>query len=178
MKHLDIEQLERKNIYKTPDHFFEKIQENVMKDFSENQNQQKPQIGRKSYGSWWYAAASLVLLAGAAWVFSSIPSEEANNIVRNNDVQEAINPPTQIQNTPKPETENYIALANDLTIAAEAHQKEKQPATKIKEIPDQRAEITFTGAQQIEQILDVLTAEEIASLAQNTEQDIYLDLYN
>ena len=69
-------------------------------------------------------------------------------------------------------------MANDLTIAAEVHQKEKQPATKIKEIADQRAEITFTGAQQIEQILDVLTAEEIASLAQNTEQDIYLDLYN
>ena len=178
MKHLDIEQLERKNIYKTPDHFFEKIQENVMKDFSENQNQQKPQIGRKTNGNWWYAAASLVLLAGAAWVFSSIPSEEANNIVRNNDIRETISPPTQIQNMPKPETENYITLANDLTIAAEVHQKEKQPATKIKEIADQRAEITFTGAQQIEQILDVLTAEEIASLAQNTEQDIYLDLYN
>ena len=178
MKHLDIEQLERKNIYKTPEHFFEKIQENVMKDFSENQNQQKPPLGRKSYGNWWYAAASLVLLAGTAWVFSSLPSEETNNILTNNDIRETINPPTQIQNMPKPETENYITLANDLTIAAEAHQKEKQPATKIKEIPDQRAEITFTGAQQIEQILDVLTAEEIASLAQSTEQDIYLDLYN
>ncbi len=178
MKHLDIEQLKRENIYKTPDQFFEKIQENVMKDFSENHQPQFPQIGRKIYRNWWYAAASLVLIAGAAWMFSSTHSEEDSSFIQNNTVSETPERSVEIQNTMEPATENYMVLANDLTILAEEHQKEEQATAKTSQTPVQRTEATFTGAQQIEQILDVLTAEEIASLAQNTEQDIYLDLYN
>lgn len=68
MKNFDIEQLERKNIYKTPDNFFASMQENVLKQAVHGPVKEITRSEAKIIPmrtNWLYAgAAALALLLG------------------------------------------------------------------------------------------------------------------
>lgn len=178
MNSFDLEKLERKNIYKVPEKLFENIQENVLN--SVLPVKKAPIIKL----NWAYAAAaSLALIFGATFVFNS-----------NNGSEDAANSKAAYSsnnNKQKPESEiAYETLKSDLTsvdntnqtvrsqdnnkeyLAAENANKEQKKTTQTVPTVSKKEET------QVNEYLDSFSNSEIAELASNSNQDVYLDLYN
>lgn len=177
MKDFDIEKLERRNIYKVPDNLFENIQEKVMSEISEKKKAPVFKL------NWAYAAAaSLALIFGSTFVYNSY-----------SDSDEDVNPTSTLadnQSAPKTESEiAYETLKSDLTSVENINQRsEKQQIKTVVYMPDQK-DVTATKPQtvkpgskqtetQMAEYLDSFSSSEIAELANNSTQDVYLDLYN
>lgn len=174
MKEFDIEKLERKNIYKVPDNLFENIQEKVMNEVKEKK---KAPIFKLN---WAYAvAASLALIFGITFVLNSDDSAD--------------NPDTKgiyTQNNPAPKTESekaYETLKSDLTSIENnnqivVNQKDntavKQSETEDTKAPQTNKTVSKQTEAQMTEYLDSFSNSEIAELANNSTQDVYLDLYN
>lgn len=178
MKEFDLEKLERKNIYKISDHLFENVQENVMSEVSAKR---KAPIFKLNWA--YSAAASLALIFGSTFLYNSYSDSEENNI-------SAVN---FTSNNPEPKKESEIAyetLKSDLTsieknnqtidnqqinqqIKAVAYAPEK---TEVK--PQNVKKVSKKTELQINEYIETLTSSEIAELANNSSQDVYLDLYN
>lgn len=189
MKNLDIEKLERKNIYKVPDNFFETVQANVLQEtvhkiqpvVAEQENA-APSIGKK----WWYAAAAaVVLIFGMTFFFTNNqPTDGA--IVQNENAaaQEETSEKTFIADAADLQTEEVntdITTEAEpvLTSVAKNNQITKKPVTIAKIQPTKKTvQAAPKVEEEMEQILQSFTTEELALLSQNMEQDIYLDIYN
>ncbi len=170
MKNLDIEKLERKNIYKVPDGFFEQMQSQILNKTQPKQNAKIIKL------NWVYAAAAAItLFFGITFVINQNNQEEVMTQVSNGENKGA----TNSLSTNKMENKETVALRileEDLPANQKENEKpitiaEKQPKRENKIIP-QNTEI------QVEQILANFTSAELADVGKNTEQDIYLDLYN
>ena len=171
MKNLDIEKLERKNIYKVPDGFFEQMQSQILNKTQPKQNAKIIKL------NWVYAAAAAItLFFGITFVIDqNNQKEEVMTQVSNGENKGA----TNSLSTNKMENKETVALRileEDLPANQKENEKpitiaEKQPKRENKIIP-QNTEI------QVEQILANFTSAELADVGKNTEQDIYLDLYN
>lgn len=183
MKNFDIENLERKNIYEVPDDFFAKMQENVLKATVETTPLSIEEAPAKKK-NWWYAAAAAVaVLLGSAFFLNR--EAGASDFAQNNApakhaaglTQEKSNQKTAVQKSVA--ADNYHTLVADLTSVEKENQTREQP-----EVVAQKKTVTAakTAHQKneapVEQILEGMTEEDLNMLAQNTEQDIYLDLYN
>lgn len=179
MKNLDIEKLERKNSYEVPNDFFTKMQENVLKETTQKKEAKIFKL------NWAYSAAAAVALFFGITFFvnqNNNDASNAKNAIANNN-SSAIR--STLPNN-KVKTEEAIAYENfeqDLTSVVEKDQtnevaiaststNENQPAEVIKKEAVKNSEI------QVDQILANFTSAELADLGKNTEQDIYLDLYN
>ncbi|EJL75128.1 hypothetical protein PMI13_00605 [Chryseobacterium populi] len=174
MKEFDIEKLERKNIYKVPDNLFENIQEKVMNEVKVDK---KAPIFKLN---WVYAAAaSLALIFGITFVLNY--NDSANNPVTTG---------TYTQNNPAPKSESekaYETLKSDLTSVENnnqivVNQKDnisvKQNETEDIKAPQTAKTVSKQTEAQMTEYLDSFSNSEIAELANNSTQDIYLDLYN
>lgn len=178
MKNLDIEKLERKNIYTAPDHFFEDIQAKVLQETVH----QKP--ARVFKMNWAYAAAAAVAMIFGITFFVNQGGEENTAVSENHALTlnaPAVNtsPQTQVQNEA---TVAYKILENDLTSAASVNQKGNKEQFAVSTKAETSAEVqnktkTLNPEVQVDQILAGFTSAELADLGKNTEQDIYLDLY-
>ena len=180
MKEFDIEKLERKNIYKVPDHLFESIQENVMNDIKTSKKAPVFKL------SWMYAAAaSLALIFGATYVFNS----------DNDDAQKGLNSKTAYAvNTQEPKTEGELAyetLKSDLTTVENNDQtienqngkegyayKGVAETEKTTDTPKPVKTVKKKEETRMNEYLDSFSNSEIAELASNSTQDVYLDIYN
>lgn len=177
MKEFDIEKLERKNIYKVPDHLFENIQNHVMNEVKTNK---KAPIFKLN---WMYAAAaSLALIFGATYVFNS-DNDPAKNMT---------NSETYAVNNQKSKTESeraYETLEADLTSVENNNQTVVNQENKtIASNPENRADnktipqpvkaVTKQEEIKMNEYLDSFSNSEISELASNSTQDVYLDLYN
>ncbi|MFC5875029.1 hypothetical protein SAMN05443633_11643 [Chryseobacterium arachidis] len=176
MNDFDLEKLERKNIYTIPENLFETVQENVM-------NKVLPAKKAPIFKlNWAYAAAaSLALIFGATFVFN------------NGDVNEEAQHTFAVNNN-EPKTESQIAyetLQSDLTSVENnnqtvSNQRNKEAfLTKIdraeKAENDASKTVKPVSTQkevQMNEYLDNFSNSEIAELASNSTQDVYLDLYN
>ena len=88
MKNFDIENLERKNIFTTPDNFFDKVQENVLRETVHQQKDIKITEAKPAKVfklNWVYAAAAaLAMIFGLGYFLNSnntevsVPSTVAN----------------------------------------------------------------------------------------------------
>lgn len=177
MKEFDIEKLERKNIYKVPDNFFENIQEKVMNDVKENT---KAPIFKLN---WVYAvAASLALIFGISFVFNQ--NNDSTKEVGNSGA-------TYAANTQAPKNESEIAyetLKSDLTsvennnqIVASQNSRNfvsQKNETKKEATPKIAKPVSKKTETQMNEYLDSFSNSEISEFASNSNQDIYLDLYN
>ncbi|REC80557.1 hypothetical protein DRF60_02310 [Chryseobacterium elymi] len=177
MKEFDIEKLERKNIYKVPDHLFENIQNNVMSEVKANKKAPVFKL------NWMYAAAaSLALIFGATYVFNS-DNDSAGDVL-NSKILAANN------QGPKTESERaYETLRSDLTSIENNNQTVSNQGAKTisytpkKDIENRTASQPVKAATKKEEIkmneyLDSFSNSEISELASNSTQDVYLDLYN
>ncbi len=178
MKEFNLDNLERKNIYKVPDNLFENIQERVMNDVKAN----KKAPVFKLY--WGYAvAAAVALIFGITFVFNwqtdaTTGMDDQKIYVQN---QEA-----------KTESEiAYETLKADLTSVEKSNQiverqhnetriyAQENSAKKDKTITTETVKaVSKQEETQMNEYLDSFTNSEIAELASNSTQDVYLDLYN
>ena len=184
MKNLDIEHLERKNIYKVPEEsFFAEIQANVLKETAPKKETKTVKL------NWMYAAAAaMAMVFGATFVINQNEKAEPQNLT----ATEISNQNTSIVNNSesiiKPENEATIAyqtLNNDLTSIEVNYPKESETKVKVAENTETKSVATKnvqtavqTPEVQVDQILSSFTSTELADLGKNAEQDIYLDLYN
>ncbi|MGA9212632.1 hypothetical protein [Kaistella sp.] len=180
MKEFDIEKLKRENVFKTPDGFFEDVQNKVL------QGTIPVSQGRIIKLNWVYGAAAAIALFIGVAVFtdSELPVESqliGQNASRGN---ELVN---YTLSTDKRQTEEAVALQvleNDLTSVAQAHQKVNTESNSMSmkgsaSFANQNKQKTLHNPEmQVDQILASFTSAELADVGKNTEQDIYLDLYN
>jgi len=180
MKEFDIEKLERKNIYAVPENLFENIQESVMNDIKTSKKTPVFKL------NWMYAAAaSLALIFGATFVFNS-----------DNDSTEQIltSKTTYVANNGEPKTESELAyetLKSDLTSFENNNQtvenqknnnsyasKSVHETEKTTETPKPVKTVNKKEETRMNDYLDSFSNSEIAELASNSTQDVYLDIYN
>ncbi|MEG0928233.1 MULTISPECIES: hypothetical protein [Chryseobacterium] len=178
MKEFDIEKLERKNIYKVPDNLFENIQEGILNDIKTEK--QAPVFKL----NWMYAvAASLALIFGITFVFN-YNNDSADKGLNSKGVY-AIN-----KTEPKTEGEiAYETLKDDLTSVENNNQTSVNQKGTIdfsinngnqKETVSQKPvkAVVKKEENRMNEYLDSFSNSEIAELASNSTQDVYLDLYN
>ena len=171
----DLEKLERQNIYAVPENMFENIQNRVM---GEIKTERKAPIFKMNWG--YAAAASLALIFGSTFVYnlnsdSSSYEDLPKNYADNN-------------TAPKKESQlAYETLASDLTSVENPNQRtEKQMNIKSivsqvanKDLEKQNKKTVKTANEiHMNEYLESLNNSEIAELANNSSQDVYLDLYN
>lgn len=180
MKEFDIEKLERKNIYKVPDNLFENIQESILNDIK---TEKKAPVFKLN---WMYAvAASLALIFGITFVFN----------YNNNSEDKGLNSKeTYAVNKGEPKTEGEIAyetLKADLTSVESNNQTFVNQKNNVdfstnaengsgKETVSQKPvkAVVKKEENRMNEYLDSFSNSEIAELASNSTQDVYLDLYN
>lgn len=203
-ENFDIETLERKNIYKTPENFFKEIQNNVLRETVHKNWDITPlkaeKQSAKKHFTWIYAvAAALALLFGLGFLFNEKHQKSVeNNLAKMETKKETIEISKSPVSTPILADHPLVTVANeqkeskisnkktDLTSARTFHQKEnktlaitEKPIAKTVVKHSETKEKTALSEEEIaEQMISSLNSDEVADLAMNTEQDVYLDLYN
>ena len=177
MKDFDIEKLERKNIYTTPDNFFAEMQANVLK-------QAVPQKEAPVFKmNWAYAAAAAVATLFGITFFMNQSEETPKAIAQ---TQEVVLPENEMlaqsETQPNEAVLAYQTLSEDLTSIEEVNQKEEAApvavAAKAKSVKAEKTAVQAPNPEgQIDQVLANITTAELADLGINAEQDVYLDLY-
>lgn len=184
MKNLDIEHLERKNIYKVPDEsFFTEIQAKVLQETAPKKETKTVKL------NWMYAAAAAIAMVfGATFIVNQNESTETKKMVATEVVNEKVSAVNNSESIIKPDNEEKIAyqtLNNDLTSIEVNDPKESETKVKVADNTETKTVATKnvqtavqTPEVQVDQILSSFTSTELADLGKNAEQDIYLDLYN
>ena len=169
MKKIDIEKWERKTL-KLPENFFEEMQEKVL---DKTVRAEKRPVKRFKINPVWASAAAIAVVFGISFFvnFKNKNVEVTQNpqMVQN----ENVSTPNQEQNTEpqtdivnqeavenQPYTESKTSFAGQ-SLDAVSEQKVKNLSTKLK----------------MEEVLNVMSEEELQELATNYEQDAFLDLY-
>jgi hypothetical protein len=169
MKKIDIEKWERKTP-ELPENFFEEMQEKVL---DKTARAEKQPVKRFKINPAWASAAAIAVVFGISFFvnFKNKNVEVTQNpqMVQN----ENVSTPNQEQNTEpqtdivnqeavenQPYTESKTSFAGQ-SLDAVSEQKVKNLSTKLK----------------MEEVLNVMSEEELQELATNYEQDAFLDLY-
>ena len=173
----DLEKLERKNIYTVPENMFENIQDSVLTGIKADK---KAPIFKLNWG--YAAAASLALIFGSTFLYNSFSDSNKDQDFTEN---------YATNSTPKKESEiAYETLKSDLTSIENNDQTNdnQQINPQIRTVADipQKTEakpqtvkpVSKKTEAQMAEYLDSFSNSEITELANNSTQDVYLDLYN
>lgn len=181
MKNLDIEKLERKNIYKVPDEHFLQMQDQVFAKIA-------PKNQAKIFKlNWAYsAAAAVALIFGITFFVNQNDIEENSSPIENTVAKRETVSLTNSLSVNEPQNEVVVLEENshpDLTLDVDRNQKETIAKTVVVKSENKnevinKKEVIQNPEIQVDQILANFTSAELADLGKNTEQDIYLDLYN
>ena len=169
MKKIDIEKWERKTL-KLPENFFEEMQEKVL---DKTVRVEKRPVKRFKINPVWASAAAIAVIFGISF-FVNVKNKNVE-VTQNPQMVQTENVSTlnQEQNTePKIDvlgqevTENQSYTEPKTSFAGQSSdavskQKVKNLSTKLK----------------MEEVLNVMSEEELQELATNYEQDTFLDLY-
>lgn len=182
MKNLDIEKLERQNVYRVPDHFFEEMQLNVL---SETMPKKEAKIVKLN---WAYSAAAAVALLFGITFFVNQQDADKDSVssakqIANN-VSAVATDSLRVDKLEKPTIVSTPNADQDLTNIVATNQTESTAPGDIVEqkkssLGNQEKISTFQNSDsQVDQILANFSSADLADLGKNTEQDVYLDLYN
>lgn len=186
---IDIDQFNRKMPYPEPSEaFFQKIQDNVVaKIAGEKSVIKKKETKIFSLNFKWMAAASVVLIAGIFAFFglqNNPKTEIANqtNIIDSVYETEPVTKPLIADNsvTVKPLQEIKKNQNNKYSIEA-AHISKINDNSSLKsniDIQDYSEGRNNRSETAVDKVLVAFTADQIKDIDKNSEQDIYLDLYN
>lgn len=178
MKDFDIDNLEKKNIYKKPVHLFEDIQNHVMARIEiENQQSQKEEVKIfKINWKWSYAVATVFVLAFGS-IFIITNNQEQTQQITNNygaDTKTESQIAYEVLASDIDSVEGTVApVTSTQTFAEKTPKKEKNNLIKSNLKANSKIE-----EQHINEFLDALSGSELTEMANNSTQDIYLDLYN
>lgn len=172
----DLEKIERKNIYKVSDDLFENIQKGVLNGINADK---KAPIFKLNWG--YAAAASLALIFGSTFLYNSNsdPSTDKNS-AKNYADNPALKKESEIA---------YETLKSDLTSVENNNQTfDNQQIKTVAYVPDHSKNneeptkkpktVSKKTEAHVAEYLDSFSNSEIAELANNSTQDVYLDLYN
>lgn len=169
MKKIDIEKWERK-MPELPENFFEEMQEKVL---DKTVRAEKQPVKRFKINPAWASAAAIAVVFGISF-FVNVKNKNVE-VTQNPQMVQTENVPTlnQEQNTEyqadvasqeavenQPYTESKTSFAGQ-SLDAVSEQKIKNLSTKLK----------------MEEVLNVMSEEELQELTSNYEQDTFLDLY-
>lgn len=182
MKNLNIEKLERKNVYSVPDRFFEEMQ---MKVLAETAPKKEAKIIKMN---WAYSAAAAVALLFGVTFFVNQKNTDTEVVAATkqitNDRNTVADSSLPIDN---PKKEDFVpdqVAEQDLTTVVASNQKEiKAPSAIVEQNKNKIGDQEKTAATQnpdvqVDQILASFSSSDLADLGKNVEQDVYLDLYN
>lgn len=183
MKNFDIEKLQRKNIYETPDEFFGSMQQNVLaKTSGQNPAKSKTKIFTLN---WQYAAAaSLIVFFGLVlfWQQNTLKSAEDQNVPPKTLITTSVTP--EVSSVPEAQLA-YETLQNDLNsleedskTSAKVQEKTVLNSQQVSKTRETKIVKETQPEEQLEEIISEFSNREIADLSAATEQDVYLDLYN
>jgi hypothetical protein len=182
MKNLDVEKLERRNVFKTPEDFFDQMQSNVLQEIQISEPVVFEKQGRVIKMNRIYAVAAIITLFFGITFFvirnnDSVYVADNKTTNTNNDVTTDIDPQNEEMGVLK-------TLEKDLTsIASENRRTNIRPTTfvinSVEKISAKKNRVNSQNTEiQVDQILADFTTAELTSLGKNAEQDVYLDLYD
>lgn len=183
MENFDLDQIKDRQLYKMPDQFYEKMQQNVLeKTISQTGTINLP---TKSKNNWYYAAAaSLATIFGGVFLFQDNAVVENPNLSSKENVSLQVNPKIANQDVSgilvmEKKVEEPTEI---LSFSANTDQNNHKTIAKNEPRIVRSTVKKSTAAVKTEDLIDFLlenfTAEELATLAKNSDKDIYLDLYN
>lgn len=184
MKNIDIEQLERKNIYTTPENFFAEMQTAVLeKTVQDNVGIDQNEIKEKGKIiplKWWYAAAAAVVFLFGAVFFVNSDDAVPEAITAQNTVapKTEVIMPAETENVSE-KTERAAEVVMPILAAAPASDK----ATSVKksfEEPEESKKIKTknkTEQEEIDFLVESIPQQELMAMTSKDQYDIYLDLY-
>ena len=169
MKKIDIEKWERKTP-ELPENFFEEMQEKVL---DKTVRAEKQPVKRFKINPMWASAAAIAVVFGISF-FVNVKNKNAE-VIQNPQMVQTENvstlnqeqntePQTDIVNQEVTENQSYTESKTSFagqSLDAVSEQKVKNLSTKLK----------------MEEVLNVMSEEELQELATNYEQDTFLDLY-
>ncbi len=179
MKPFDIEKLERKNIFRDQEPDFSAMQQQVL------QQVQAPIPLKSRPKVWLYsAAAAVVVLFGLGFLITMPADSSAPQLAQQQPETAAPVRTAAIATVETPEAQALELLEEDLTQVQNTHPTHSSVShanytpAKHKEQPQAAPPAVRKTEQQVDQILAGFTRADLADLANNAEQDVYLDLYN
>ena len=169
MKKIDIEKWERKTP-ELPENFFEEMQEKVL---DKTVRAEKKPVKRFKINPAWASAAAIAVIFGISFFVNfknknvetiqnpqMVQNENLSNLNQPQNTEHQINAVTQGAEVNHPYTESKTSFAGQSSDAV-SEQKIKNLSTKLK----------------MEEVLNVMSEEELQELVTNYEQDTFLDLY-
>ena len=169
MKKIDIEKWERKTP-ELPENFFEEMQEKVL---DKTVRAEKQPVKRFKINPMWASAAAIAVVFGISFFVN----------VKNKNVEVTQNP--QMVQTENVSTLNQEQSAEYQADVVNQEAVENQPYTESKTsfvgqsldaVSEQKIKNLSTKLK-MEEVLNVMSEEELQELATNYEQDAFLDLY-
>ena len=169
MKKIDIEKWERKTP-KLPENFFEEMQEKVL---DKTVRAEKQPVKRFKINPAWASAAAIAVVFGISFFVN----------VKNKNVEVTQNP--QMVQTENVSTLNQEQSAEYQVDIVNQEAVENQPYTEPKTsfagqssdaVSEQKIKNLSTKLK-MEEVLNVMSEEELQELTSNYEQDTFLDLY-
>jgi len=169
MKKIDIEKWERKSP-KLPENFFEEMQEKVL---DKTVRVEKQPVKRFKINPVWASAAAIAVIFGISFFVNvknknvevtqnpqMVQTENVSTLKQEQNTQPQIDAINQEAVENQPYTEPKTSFAGQSSDAV-SEQKVKNLSTKLK----------------MEEVLNVMSEEELQELVTNYEQDTFLDLY-
>lgn len=188
MENFDIEKLEKKNIYKTPD-FFAEMQKNVLKKtvYSINPVDKVENINAKKSNNWIYsAAASVAVVLGISMFWNHSKNENNAKIeVAKTEVSKQNSTEQLPVNTDLGQSKTVLP-----TFAVAETPKLEAPKPAKFTVPDRPkvsdriidepkyASGKDLAQNEVDKIVGDLPANDLAELSNDADADVYLDLYN
>lgn len=192
---IDIEKLNRKTPYPEPsEDFFKQVQANVLSQtVGNNPVAEKKEAKVFSLNVKWMAAAAVVLIGGltAFFNFSNDPevsvaqqSPIIDSVYKIEPVQE---PASDLiaKNTISKDTQTEISEPKKVNAQSQAasfksqdHISKSKSAVNNTDRQDYAYETKKKPEAEVEKVLAAFTPDQLKDLDRNSEQDVYLDLYN
>ena len=168
---LDIEKLDRKNIYKVSENLFEEVQQNVLKEIEPNKKE-TPIFNIK----WGYAiAASLALIFGFSFLYNSNLSNLKST---DNELSYAMSTKALETQQVYETLQEDIAKIEEPIYTSRVEENKREVTYKEEKVVTRNVNQKTSADRQMTEILDAFNTSEIAELANNSSQDVYLDIYN
>lgn len=190
---IDIEKLNRKTPYPEPsEDFFKQMQANVIsKTVGQNPVVAKQEAKVFALDFKWMAAAAIILIGGITAFFSlnnnpevSI-AQQAPIVDSVYKIEQPVEKPGAdllAQNAVSAEAQNEVSKTKILkTNSGLASSEPKMKVSSGRNMTDRQdyAVATKTGSKMdVEKVLAAFTPDQLQDIDRNSEQDVYLDLYN
>ena len=189
---IDIEKLNRKTPYPEPsEDFFEQVQANVISQtVGKNPMSVKKDTKVFALDFKWMAAAAVLLIGGITTFvgFNNDPeislAQQApivDSAYETEHISEQSSQELVAVNKKDAELPAQVAEENDLKNIAQtplARSERKISADKGVESKNYNAKSNNTAPMDVEKVLAAFTPDQLKDIDRNSEQDVYLDLYN